>query len=90
MKYRILEKRTVITKGNAPLSEFIPQKKYSFWPFWMNVIHRHYSDWSLEAAQECIDRYEQGKIKYPVIIHEYPVKNVLDKAEEHSKMYPGF
>jgi len=56
----------------------------------MNVIHRHYSDWSLEAAQECIDRYEQGKIKYPAIIHEYPVKNVLDKAEEHSKMYPGF
>ena len=88
MKYRILEKTRIAPTSGRPLKTFTPQKKYMFWPFWINLYD--YILWEIGDAQQYIDDDRNNRVKLPVIIHEYTPKNILDKAEEHSKMYPQF
>ena len=64
MKYRILEKEALWTRSG---SFFVPQEKYKFWPFWINLRH---SFATLKEAEAYIERHKRY-VNFKTVIHEF-------------------
>ena len=63
MKYRIREHQFELI--SELYTNFIPQKKYAFWPFWINLFDNHIFT-SLEKAKEAVERNKNHRNKKPV------------------------
>ena len=69
MKYRIIEKEALWTRSGTV---FVPQEKYKFWPFWLNLNHG-YSFATLKEAEAYIERHKRH-VNFKTVIHEFDEK----------------